>query len=258
MKKYIAEIVGTFWLVFASLGAMHFAAGAEGVGLGIGWLGVSLAFGLMTFIMAYAIGHVSGCHLNPAVSIGLFLAKRFERRDLLPYIGSQILGATLGVGALMLIVSGHEGGFNAASIANGFGEYSPEGYSLLAVFAGEVIFTAIFLLVIIGSTSKGAPASMAPLAIGVTLTLIHMSMIPVSNCSVNPARSIGVAVFAGDWALSQLWVFLAAPVLGAALGVLIHKVIVRLNLRINFHESFLSDLIQPLLRVLIIRGNKTR
>lgn len=222
MKKYIAEVIGTFWLVFASLGAAHFAAGVEGVG--IGWLGVSLAFGLTIVTMAYAIGHVSGCHLNPAVSIGLFLAKRFEGKELVPYIIAQTAGAILGAGALMLIASGHEGGFNAGAIANGFGEHSPQGYSLMAVLVGEVVFTAIFLLVIIGSTSERAPAGMAPLAIGFTLTLIHMSMIPVSNCSVNPARSIGTAVFAGDWALSQLWVFLVAPIVGAVLGATIHKV----------------------------------
>ncbi|MGJ8678540.1 MAG: aquaporin Z [Akkermansiaceae bacterium] len=223
MKKYIAELIGTFWLVFASLGAAHFAAGVEGVGLG--WLGVSLAFGFTIVTMAYAIGHISGCHLNPAVSIGLLLAGRFNNKDLLPYIVSQIIGAILGVGALYLIASGHESGFNAGAIANGFGEHSPQGYALMSVIVGEVIFTAIFLLIIIGSTSERAPAGFAPLAIGFTLTLIHMSMIPVSNCSVNPARSIGTAVFAGDWAISQLWVFIVAPIGGAVLGALIHKAI---------------------------------
>lgn len=223
MKKYIAEVIGTFWLVFASLGAAHFAAGVEGVGLG--WLGVSLAFGFTIVTMAYAIGHISGCHLNPAVSLGLLLAGRFNGKDLVPYIVSQVIGAILGAGALYLIASGHEGGFNAGAIANGFGEHSPEGYTLTAVIIGEVIFTAIFLLVIIGSTSERAPAGMAPLAIGFTLTLIHMSMIPISNCSVNPARSIGTAVFAGDWAISQLWVFIVAPLAGAVLGAAIHKVI---------------------------------
>ncbi|MCH6258409.1 aquaporin Z [Puniceicoccaceae bacterium K14] len=223
MKKYIAEVIGTFWLVFASLGAAHFAAGVEGVGLG--WLGVSLAFGLTIVTMAYAIGHVSGCHLNPAVSFGLLLAGRFDKKEFAPYVVSQTIGAVLGAGALFLIASGHEGGFNAGAIANGFGEHSPQGYNLAAVFIGEVIFTAIFLIVIIGSTSERAPAGMAPLAIGFTLTLIHMSLIPVSNCSVNPARSIGTAVFQGGWALSQLWVFIVAPLLGAALGAVIHKVI---------------------------------
>lgn len=223
MKKYIAEIIGTFWLVFASLGAAHFAAGVEGVGLG--WLGVSLAFGLTIVTMAYAIGHVSGCHLNPAVSFGLLLAGRFNAKDFGPYVISQIIGAILGAGALFLIASGHEGGFNGGSISNGFGEHSPQGYSLMAVLIGEVIFTAIFLIVIIGSTSERAPAGMAPLAIGFTLTLIHMSMIPISNCSVNPARSIGTAVFTGDWAISQLWVFIVAPLVGAALGATIHKII---------------------------------
>ena len=223
MKKYIAEMIGTFWLVFASLGAAHFAAGVEGVGLG--WLGVSLAFGLTIVTMAYAIGHISGCHLNPAVSLGLLLSGRFKASEFLPYIISQTIGATLGAGALFLIASGHEDGFNAAAIANGFGEHSPKGYNLVAVIAGEIIFTAIFLLVIIGSTSKRAPAGMAPIAIGFTLTLIHMSMIPVSNCSVNPARSIGTAVFEGGWALSQLWVFIVAPMAGAVIGAAIHKCI---------------------------------
>lgn len=223
MKKYIAEVIGTFWLVFASLGAAHFAAGVEGVGLG--WLGVSLAFGLTIVTMAYAIGHISGCHLNPAVSLGLLLAGRFNGKDLVPYIISQVIGAILGAGVLYLIAMGHEGGFNAGAISNGFGEHSPEGYNLNAVIIGEVVFTAIFLLVIIGSTSERAPAGMAPLAIGFTLTLIHMSMIPISNCSVNPARSIGTAVFAGDWAISQLWVFILAPLAGAVLGAAIHKVI---------------------------------
>ena len=221
MKKYIAEIIGTFWLVFASLGAAHFAAGVEGVGLG--WLGVSIAFGLTIVTMAYAIGHISGCHLNPAVSIGLLVAGRFESKELIPYIISQTVGAILGAGALMAIASGHEDGFNAGAIANGFGDHSPQGYNLIAVIVGEVIFTAIFLIVIIGSTSKNAPAGFAPIAIGLTLTLIHMSMIPVSNCSVNPARSIGTAVFQGGWALSQLWVFLVAPIAGAIIGASIHK-----------------------------------
>lgn len=223
MKKYIAELIGTFWLVFASLGAAHFAAGVEGVGLG--WLGVSLAFGLTIVTMAYTIGHISGCHLNPAVSIGLLLAGRFEGKELIPYIISQVIGAILGAGALYLIASGHADGFNAEAIANGYGEHSPKGYSMVAVLIGEVIFTAIFLLIIIGSTSERAPAGFAPIAIGFTLTLIHMSMIPVSNCSVNPARSIGTAIFAGDWAISQLWMFIVAPIAGAVLGATIHKII---------------------------------
>lgn len=223
MKKYIAELIGTFWLVFASLGAAHFAAGVEGVGLG--WLGVSIAFGFTIVTMAYAIGHISGCHLNPAVSIGLLLAGRFDKKELAPYMISQVVGAILGAGALFLIASGHEDGFNAASIANGFGEHSPKGYNMMSVLVGEVIFTAIFVLVIIGCTSERAPAGFAPIAIGFTLTLIHMSMIPVSNCSVNPARSIGTAVFTGGWALGQLWMFIVAPIVGAVIGASIHKVI---------------------------------
>ena len=225
MKKYIAELIGTFWLVFASLGAAHFAAGVENVGLG--WLGVSLAFGLTIVTMAYAIGHVSGCHLNPAVSLGLLLAGRFNAKDIGPYVIAQTVGAILGAGALYLIASGSEAGFNPEGIANGYGEVNDKQtfYSLPAVLIGEILFTAIFLIVIIGSTSERAPAGMAPIAIGMTLTLIHMSLIPVSNCSVNPARSIGTAVFAGGWAISQLWVFIVAPLVGAALGATIHKVI---------------------------------
>ncbi len=226
MKKYIAEIIGTFWLVFASLSAAHFAAGVEGVG--IGWLGVSIAFGLTIVTMAYAIGHVSGCHLNPAVSFGLMLAGRFEKKQLLPYIGAQVGGAILGVAAIALIASGSEAGFNGTGIANGFGTVG-EGateitfYSLGAVFIAEVIFTALFLLVILGSTSERAPAGFAPIAIGTMLTLIHLCMIPISNCSVNPARSIGTALFAGGEGISQVWVFIVAPLLGAAVGATIHK-----------------------------------
>lgn len=234
MKKYIAEIIGTFWLVFASLCAAHFAAGIEGVG--IGWLGVSIAFGLTIITMAYAIGHVSGCHLNPAVSLGLLMAGRFDVKDFVPYVIAQVIGATLGAAGIYLIASGHppvEGGeafWSPLGICNGFGEAgeggfgSPQGYSLMAVFIAEVIFTAIFLIVIIGSTSERAPAGFAPIAIGTCLTLIHLCMIPISNCSVNPARSIGTAIFGGGPALGQVWVFIAAPLIGAALGAVIHMV----------------------------------
>lgn len=228
MKKYIAEVIGTFWLVFASLCAAHFAAGIEGVG--IGWLGVSIAFGLTIVTMAYAIGHVSGCHLNPAVSLGLLLAGRFDAKDFVPYVIAQVLGATLGAAGIMLIASGHPGVegeafWNPAGIVNGFGDASPQGYSLMAVFIAEVIFTAIFLIVILGSTSERAPAGFAPIAIGTCLTLIHLCMIPVSNCSVNPARSLGTAFFGGGEALGQVWVFIAAPLIGGAIGAIIHKVV---------------------------------
>ncbi len=232
MKKYIAEIIGTFWLVFASLCAAHFAAGIEGVG--IGWLGVSIAFGLTIVTMAYAIGHVSGCHLNPAVSLGLLLAGRFDAKDFVPYVIAQVIGATLGAAGIYLIASGHpavdgEAFWSPLGICNGFGDAegfgSPQGYSLMAVFIAEVIFTAIFLIVILGSTSERAPAGFAPIAIGTCLTLIHLCMIPVSNCSVNPARSIGTAIFGGGEALGQVWLFIVAPLIGGALGAIIHKVI---------------------------------
>ena len=225
MKKYIAEFVGTLWLVLGGCGSAVLAAGFPDVGIGL--LGVSLAFGLTVLTMAFAIGHVSGCHLNPAVSVGLCLGGRFSAGQLAPYIGAQVLGGIAGAAILFIIASGADG-FSASEsgfASNGFGEHSPGGYSLGSVFVAEVVLTALFLVVILGSTSKKAPPGLAPIAIGLCLTLIHLISIPVSNTSVNPARSIGTAIFQGGWALNQLWVFLVAPVIGAVIGALIHKAI---------------------------------
>lgn len=224
MKKYIAEFVGTFWLVLGGCGSAVLAAAFPDVGIGL--LGVSLAFGLTVLTMAYAIGHVSGCHLNPAVSIGLAVGGRFNSAQLFPYIVSQVLGGLAGAAILFLIASGQEG-FDAAKgfASNGFGEHSPGGFSLTAVFITEVVMTALFLVIILGATSGRAPAGLAPIAIGLGLTLIHLISIPVSNTSVNPARSTGVAVFQGSWAISELWLFWVAPIIGAVLGALIHRVI---------------------------------
>ena len=223
MKKYIAEFVGTLWLVLGGCGSAVLAAGFPDVGIGL--LGVSLAFGLTVLTMAFAIGHISGCHLNPAVSVGLCLGGRFSAGQLAPYIGAQVLGGIAGAAILFIIASGADG-FSASEsgfASNGFGEHSPGGYSLGSVFVAEVVLTALFLVVILGSTSKKAPPGLAPIAIGLCLTLIHLISIPVSNTSVNPARSIGTAIFQGGWALNQLWVFLVAPVVGAVIGALIQK-----------------------------------
>lgn len=224
MKKYVAEFIGTFWLVLGGCGSAILATGGTPE-VGIGWLGVSLAFGLTVLTMAYAIGHISGCHLNPAVSIGLCVSGRFSSKELLPYIGSQVLGGIFGAAIIYAIASGKPGFDASASgfASNGYGEHSPEGYSLGAVIVAEIVLTAVFLLVIIGATSKNAPAGMAPLAIGLCLTIIHLVSIPVSNTSVNPARSTGVALFQGGWAISQLWVFWIAPIVGAVAGGFIHK-----------------------------------
>ncbi|MDR0577237.1 MAG: aquaporin Z [Candidatus Accumulibacter sp.] len=223
MKKYTAEFIGTFWLVFGGCGSAVLAAAFPG--LGIGFAGVSLAFGLTVLSMAFAIGHISGCHLNPAVSVGLFVAKRFDGRDLLPYIVAQVLGGIAAGGVLYLIASGKAGFAPGGFASNGYGEHSPGGYSLGAAFVCEVVMTAIFLFVIAGATDKRAPAGFAPIAIGLCLTLIHLVSIPVTNTSVNPARSTAVAVFAGDWALAQLWLFWVAPLAGGALGAFIYKAI---------------------------------
>ncbi len=223
MKKYLAEYVGTLWLVLGGCGSAVLAAAFPEVGIGL--LGVSLAFGLTVLTMAFAIGHVSGCHLNPAVSVGLLVGGRFPASQLLPYIGAQVLGGITGAGILYLIASG-KADFSAADsgfASNGYGAHSPGGYSLLAVVVAEIVMTAFFLIVILGSTSPKAPAGLAPIAIGLALTLIHLISIPVSNTSVNPARSIGTAVFQGGWALGQLWVFIVAPIVGAVLGAVIHK-----------------------------------
>ena len=219
-KRAIAEFFGTFWLVFGGCGSAVLAAAFPN--LGIGFVGVALAFGLTVLTMAFAIGHVSGCHLNPAVSIGLFTAKRFPASELLPYIVAQVLGAVACSGVLYLIASGKPGFSLAGGFAsNGYADHSPGGYSLVACFIAEVVLTAFFLLVILGSTDERAPKGFAPIAIGLCLTLIHLISIPVTNTSVNPARSTGPAVFVGGWALSQLWLFWVAPILGAVIGGII-------------------------------------
>ncbi len=221
-KRAIAEFFGTFWLVFGGCGSAVLAAAFPG--LGIGFAGVALAFGLTVLTMAFAIGHVSGCHLNPAVSVGLVVGKRFPAGELLPYIGAQVLGAIAGSGVLYIIASGKDGFSLAGGFAsNGYGAHSPGGYSLLACFVAEVVLTAFFLLIILGSTDERAPKGFAPIAIGLGLTLIHLISIPVTNTSVNPAWSTGPAIFAGDWALGQLWLFWVAPILGAVLGGLISQ-----------------------------------
>ena len=224
MKKYSAEFIGTFWLVLGGCGSAVLAAAFPDVGIGL--LGVSLAFGLTVLTMAVAIGHISGCHLNPAVSIGLWAGGRFEAKYLLPYIIAQLLGAIVAGGVLYIIASGKAGfDVSAGFASNGFGAHSPGGYSLLAVLVTEIVMTMIFITVILGATDKRAPQGLAPIAIGLCLTLIHLISIPVSNTSVNPARSTGVALFAGDWAIAQLWLFWVAPVIGAVLGAFIYRFI---------------------------------
>lgn len=224
MKKYLAELFGTFWLVLGGCGSAVLAAAFPT--LGIGFLGVALAFGLTVLTMAYAIGHISGCHLNPAVSIGLWVGGRFKAAQLLPYIIAQVLGAVIAGGILYLIASG-KAGFDVLSgfAANGYGAHSPGGYSLGAALLTEIVMTMMFLLVILGSTDKRAPQGMAPLAIGFCLTLILLVSIPVTNASINPARSTGVAIFAGAWALEQLWLFWVAPIIGGILGGVVYRYI---------------------------------
>jgi aquaporin Z len=224
MKKYVAEGFGTFWLVLGGCGSAVLAAAFPDVGIGL--LGVSLAFGLTVLTMAYAIGHISGCHLNPAVSVGLWAGGRFPANQLLPYIVAQVIGGLVAGGVLFLIASGKAGfDVSAGFASNGFGEHSPGGYSLVAALVTEVVMTMMFLLVILGATDKRAPAGMAPIAIGLCLTLIHLISIPVTNTSVNPARSTGVAVFVGGWALAQLWLFWVAPIVGAVLGAGVYRYI---------------------------------
>ena len=216
-KRFAAELIGTFWLVFGGCGSAVLAAAFPN--LGIGFLGVALAFGLTVLTMAFAIGHISGCHLNPAVSLGLWAGKRFSAADLGPYIVAQIVGGVLGAAVLYIIASGAAGFDLAAGFAsNGYGEHSPGGYSLFACLITELVLTAVFLFVILGATDSRAPKGFAPLAIGLVLTLIHLISIPVTNTSVNPARSTATALFAGDWALSQLWLFWIAPIAGALLA----------------------------------------
>jgi len=216
-KRAMAEFIGTFWLVFGGCGSAVLAAAFPA--LGIGFLGVALAFGLTLLTAAFAIGHISGCHLNPAVSAGLVTAKRFPASELLPYVVAQVLGACAAAGTLYVIASGREGFDPSAGFAsNGYGAHSPGGYSLGACVLTEIVLTAFFLLMILGSTDRRAPQGLAPIAIGFSLTLIHLVSIPVTNTSVNPARSTGPALFVGGWALRQLWLFWVAPLIGGILG----------------------------------------
>jgi aquaporin Z len=225
MKKYTAEFIGTFWLVLGGCGSAVLASHFPDVGIGL--LGISLAFGLTVMTMAFAIGHVSGCHLNPAVSVGLWTGGRFPANQLLPYIISQVLGAIVAGGVLYLIASGKAGfDISAGFGANGYGDHSVGGYSLTAGLITEVVMTMMFLLIIMGATDKRAPQGFAPIAIGLGLTLIHLISIPVTQTSVNPARSTGVAVFVGGWAVDQLWLFWLAPIVGAILGATIYRFII--------------------------------
>ena len=224
MKKYGAEFFGTFWLVLGGCGSAVLAAAFPNVGIGL--LGVSLAFGLTVLTMAFAIGHISGCHLNPAVSFGLWAGGRFPAKELPPYIIAQVLGAVVAGGVLYLIASGKaDFELSAGFASNGYGAHSPGGYSLFAALLCEVIMTMMFILVILGATDARAPQGFAPIAIGLCLTLIHLISIPVTNTSVNPARSTGVAVFVGGWAIAQLWLFWIAPIAGGLLGAVIYRFI---------------------------------
>lgn len=221
-KKLFAEFLGTFWLVLGGCGSAILAASYSNFNIGL--VGVSLAFGLTVLTMAYAIGHISGCHLNPAVTIGLFAAGRFEKKEVIPYIISQVLGGILGAFILYLIATGKDGFSLAGGFAcNGYGSHSPAGHSLLASFICEGVLTMMFLFIIIGSTDKRAPKGFAPIAIGLGLTLIHLISIPVTNTSVNPARSTAVAIFMGDWAIKQLWLFWVAPIIGAIVAGLAYR-----------------------------------
>lgn len=224
MKRYGAEFLGTFWLVLGGCGSAVLAAAFPEVGIGLH--GVSLAFGLTVLTMAFAIGHISGCHLNPAVSIGLWAGGRFPANQLLPYIVAQVLGGIVAGGVLYLIASG-AAGFDVSKgfASNGYGAHSPGGYSMMAALLTEVVMTMFFLIIIMGATDKLAPAGLAPIAIGLALTLIHLISIPVTNTSVNPARSTGVALFVGDWAVAQLWLFWLAPIAGAVLGAGVYRLI---------------------------------
>lgn len=221
-KKLGAEFIGTFWLVLGGCGSAVLAAAFPDVGIGL--LGVALAFGLTVLTMAFAIGHISGCHLNPAVSIGLWSGGRFSAAELGPYIAAQVAGGIAGAAILYIIASG-QAGFDASAgfASNGYGEHSPGGYSMTSALVTEVVMTFMFLFIILGATDKRAPQGFAPLAIGLGLTLIHLISIPVTNTSVNPARSTGVAIFQGDWAISQLWLFWLAPIVGAVLAGIVYK-----------------------------------
>jgi len=224
MKNYAAELIGTFWLVLGGCGSAVLAAAFPE--LGIGLHGVALAFGLTVLTMAFAIGHISGAHLNPAVSVGLWAAGRFPAGQVLPYVVAQVLGGLVAGGVLYLIASGKAGfDVTAGFASNGYGEHSPGGYSLTSALITEVVMTAMFLFIIMGATSKRAPAGFAPIAIGLALTLIHLISIPVTNTSVNPARSTGVALYAGGLAISQLWLFWVAPIVGGILGALMYRAV---------------------------------
>ncbi len=225
MQKYVAEFFGTFWLVLGGCGSAVLAAAFPDVGIGL--LGVSLAFGLTVLTMAYTIGHISGCHLNPAVSIGLWAGGRFPTKELLPYIIAQVAGAIVAGGVLYLIASGKaDFQLSAGFASNGFDEHSPGKYSLVSALVTEIVMTMMFLIVIMGATDARAPQGFAPIAIGLCLTLIHLISIPVTNTSVNPARSTGVAIYVGGWALQQLWLFWVAPIAGAIAGASIYKVLI--------------------------------
>ena len=221
MKKLVAEFIGTLWLVLGGCGSAVLAAGFPE--LGIGFLGVALAFGLTVLTMVYAIGHISGCHLNPAVSIGLWAGGRFDKKDLLPYIIAQVLGGIAGASILYVIASGVPGFELGSFAANGYGAHSPGGYNMLSALVIEVAMTFMFLIVILGATHSKAPKYLAGVAIGLSLTLIHLISIPVTNTSVNPARSTSQAIFVGDWALGQLWLFWVAPIVGALLAGIVYK-----------------------------------
>jgi len=224
MKQYAAELLGTFWLVLGGCGSAVLAAAFPEVGIGLH--GVSLAFGLTVLTMAFAIGHISGCHLNPAVSVGLWLGGRFPATKLAPYIAAQVLGA-IAAGAVLYVIASGAPGFDVSKgfASNGYGAHSPGGYSLVAALVTEVVMTMFFLLIILGATDKRAPQGFAPIAIGLALTLIHLISIPVTNTSVNPARSTGVALFVGDWAVAQLWLFWLAPIVGASFGAFVYNAI---------------------------------
>jgi aquaporin Z len=220
-KKLGAEFIGTFWLVLGGCGSAVLAAGFPE--MGIGFLGVSLAFGLTLLTMAFAIGHISGCHINPAVSVGLMVGGRFPAAEFLPYVIAQVTGGIAGAAILYVIATGQPGFELGGFASNGYGEHSPGGYSLMSALVTEVVMTFMFLLIILGATDKRAPAGLAPIAIGLSLTLIHLISIPVTNTSVNPARSTGVALFQGGWAVSQLWLFWIAPIIGAALAGVVYR-----------------------------------
>jgi len=221
MKKLVAEFIGTLWLVLGGCGSAVLAAGFPG--LGIGFVGVAIAFGLTVLTMVYAIGHISGAHLNPAVSVGLWIGGRFDTKDLIPYIIAQVLGGIAGAAILYIIVTGKVGAEIGSFAANGYGDHSPGGYGMLSALVSEIVMTFMFLMVILGATHSKAPKGFAGIAIGLALTLIHLISIPVTNTSVNPARSTSQALFVGDWALGQLWLFWVAPIIGAILAGLVYK-----------------------------------